>query len=375
MNTTSSPSRLSRRRFLKLLATGGATIAGGYLLWESAPWLDYDQQVNLTQKPLEKNQSGPQQLRELVRYATLAANGHNTQPWKFAIQESTVEIHPDYARRLTIVDPQDRELWISLGCALENLLIAASAAGYASEVIYPDSTDVIRVRLTTDTPHASPLFEAIPLRQNVRSEYDGQLVNSHDLDQIQALMLEPGVSLRFATNQPDLAVVLDYVQQGNLNQYADRAFIAELIQWLRFTKKEALASLDGLYTLCSGNLEVPRWLGRMFVSGTTPQQQADIDAKKLRSSAGAVIVASESEDKVAWVRVGQVYERLALTLTRLNIQSAFLNQPIEVADVRDQFQSALGLGTARPQLLLRYGYASAMPRSLRRPVEQVLLPA
>ena len=72
----------------------------------------------------------------------------------------------------------------------------------------------------------------------------------------------------------------------------------------------------------------------MFVAGTKPQQQADTDAKKLRSSPGAVLVASEADDKSTWVRTGQVYERLALKMTSLNIKSAFLNQPIEVASLR-----------------------------------------
>jgi hypothetical protein len=111
----------------------------------------------------------------------------------------------------------------------------------------------------------------------------------------------------------------------------------------------------------------------MVVAGMKPQQQADADAAKLRSSPGVVVVASESDDKAAWVRTGQVYERLALTMTSLNIRSAFLNQPIEVAAVRGQFQGAIGLGAALPQLLVRIGYADAMPRSLRRPVEQVLV--
>jgi len=111
------------------------------------------------------------------------------------------------------------------------------------------------------------------------------------------------------------------------------------------------------------------------VAGTIPQQQADADAKKIRSSPGAVVVASESDDKSTWVHTGQVYERLALKLTALNIKSAFLNQPIEVANVRAQFQSAMGLGGSVPQLLLRFGYADAMPRSLRRPIEQVLVSA
>ncbi len=60
-------------------------------------------------------------------------------------------------------------------------------------------------------------------------------------------------------------------------------------------------------------------------------------------------------------------------MTSLNIKSAFLNQPIEVAALRGQFQSALGLGATLPQLLVRFGYAEAMTRSLRRPVEQVIM--
>jgi hypothetical protein len=64
---------------------------------------------------------------------------------------------------------------------------------------------------------------------------------------------------------------------------------------------------------------------------------------------------------------------MALKMTSLNIKSAFLNQSIEVPAVRGQFQSAMGLGAALPQLLVRFGYAGRMPHSLRRPVEDVLL--
>lgn len=373
MNKTHSRPNLSRRDFLRLLAAAGIATAGGYVLYTYAPWLDYDEQADQIRRPFESDGTMSAQMHELVRYATLAANGHNTQPWKFAIKENAIEIHPDFTRHLAVVDPNNRELWISLGCALENLLIAARAAGYAPEVIYPDVADFIHIDLPTNTPQGGALFDAIPLRQNTRSEYDGQSIKSSDLDQMQALPLEPGIALHFVTNPTDSETVLEYVNQGNLSQYANNAFIDELIYWIRFNKKEVLASLDGLYTLCSGNPEVPHWLGKMFVAGTKPQQQADADAKKLRSSSGAVVVASESDDKTAWVRTGQVYERMALQMTSLNIKSAFLNQPIEVANVRGQFQNAIGLGDALPQLLVRFGYADPMPRSIRRPIEQVLV--
>lgn len=373
MNKTRSRPILNRRDFLKLLAAAGVTLVGGYGLVEYAPWLDYDEQANRIRKPFEKDSSMSAQMRELIRYATLAANGHNTQPWKFSVKEDAIEIHPDYTRRLLVVDPHDRELWISLGCALENLIVAARAAGYEPEVTYPDGVDFINVHLTVDTPRHSPLFDAITFRQNTRSEYNGQSIKVDDLDQLQGLQLETNVGLRFVTSQTDLQTILEYVNQGNLSQYAHRAFLDELIYWLRFNKKEALSALDGLYTRSSGNPEVPRWIGQIFVAGTKPQQQADIDANKLRSSAGAVMIASESDDKVAWVRTGQVYERMALKMTSLNIKSAFLNQPIEVDGLRSQFQSALGLGASLPQLLLRYGYADPMLRSLRRPVEELIV--
>lgn len=360
--------KLSRRDFLKLLAAGSATAVGGYMLLEYAPWLDYESQAEQIWT-LKENDT----MRRLVYYATLAANGHNTQPWKFAIRDNAIEIYPDTTRELPVVDPHHRELWMSLGCALENLLVAARAEGYAAEITYPAQTDFIQVQLTDDTPQASPLFDAIPIRQNTRSAYDGRLVKNEDLEQLQALQLEPGVTLQFATNPTAMETFLEYVNLGNLAQYADTAFVDELIEWLRFNKKEALASQDGLFSICSGNPEVPGWLGRMFVAGTKPQQQADADVAKFRTSPVAVVIASESDDRVSWVRTGQVYERLALKMTSLNIKSALLNQPIEVPTLRRQFQSAIGLGSSLPQLLVRFGYTDAMPKSLRRPVEQVLI--
>jgi len=373
MNTNQSRLKISRRNFLKIIGVAGVTAVGGYVLSEYTPWLNYDGQMENTWMAPGQNSSPSTQMRTLVHYATLAANGHNTQPWKFAIKENAIEIHPDYSRHLQAVDPNNREMWISLGCALENLMVSARGVGYSPEVTYPDATDFINIKLTSGAPKITPLFDAISKRQNTRSEYDGKPIPGTDLDQIKSLPLEPGVNLRFVTAPAEMETVLEYVNQGNLIQYADQTYLDELIAWLRFNKKEALSTLDGLYSRCSGNPEVPRWLGQMFVSGTKPQQQVDLDAKKLRSSPAAVVIASQADTKTAWVRTGQVYERLALKMTSLNIKSAFLNQPIEVSNVRSQFQSAMELDTYLPQLLVRFGYADTMLRSVRRPVDQVLI--
>jgi hypothetical protein len=373
MHTIPSHPNLRRRDALKFMAITSVTTVGGYILYESAPWLDYDQHAIPTRRPINSVLTDFARKRELIRYATLAANGHNAQPWRFTIANDSIEIHPDFTRRLPIVDPFDRELWISLGCALENLLVAARVLGYEFEVLYPDTADMIRVHLSKGRSYQDPLFDAIPLRQTTRSDYDGRPIPSAGLDQLQGLSLEPGVTLQLATSAAVRETVLEYVIQGNLHQYADPAFIDELLTWLRFNKREAIASADGLYSRCSGNPEVPRWFGELVVASTNPGQQADVDAAKLRSSPAIFVIASEADSKTAWVRTGQVYERLALQSTALNIKSALLNQPVEVAQLRAQFQSAIGLGMSLPQLILRMGYAHAMPRSLRRPVDQVIV--
>ena len=371
MNTNTPQPWLNRRHALRWLALMGVTSVTAYSLLDLAPWLNPNAQSDALRQPI-RDPAMPGAFLELVRYATLAANGHNAQPWKFVLEKDSIEIHPDETRRLVVVDPHERELWISLGCALENLLIAARATGYAPTVTYPDTTGLIRVHLRQGTVQTSPLFEAIPKRQTTRAVFDGSRTPSAVERLLQNVPLEPGIALRVLLDPKDLDTTLEYIVQGDQHQYGDPGFVAELIGWLRFNKREALATLDGLYSRCSGNPDVPRWLGQWFVRSSTPQQRADQDAKLWRSAAGALLISSDLDDRASWVRTGQVYERLALHLTVLNLKSAVANQPIEVVPLRHQFREAMGLESTLPQMLMRFGQAPPMPPSLRRPVAHVV---
>ena len=76
---------------------------------------------------------------------------------------------------------------------------------------YPDTADFILIRLTPATSPASPLFDAIRLRQNTRSAYDGQPVPNADLSKLESLQLEPGVVLHLITARETM---VEYVNQG-----------------------------------------------------------------------------------------------------------------------------------------------------------------
>lgn len=377
--TTPLPQKFNRAVLLKLAAAAGITTGAALLgdgLFTLAPWLDYNTQVQATWKPFRRATGVPAQMREVVRYATLAPSGHNTQPWKFAVRENAIDILPDYNRRLPAVDPQDRELWISLGCALENMTLAANASGYQANATYPTrNADHITVHLSrSPVPPADPLFAAIPHRQNNRSSYDGRTVSASERRRIEAVKSKAGVSTLVFTDTRHKEAIIDYIKAGDKAQFGDPLFVSELVSWIRFNKPEVLHSLDGLYTRCTGNPDVPRWLGKRFLSGASAPQQADTSARKARSSSGLIVITSERDDKAHWIETGRLYERLALTPTASGLSVAFLNQPAEVPVLRSQIQRYLGIGTDRPQLMLRFGYASdALPHSPRRPLESVLV--
>jgi hypothetical protein len=118
---------LSRRGFAALGAAGLApTLLGGCSFGSHEA--SYADAVHSTWHPdATEATSGRPLFEELVRCATLAPSSHNTQCWRFAIQPRSISILPDRSRRCPAVDPDDHHLFVSLGCAAENMVQAASA--------------------------------------------------------------------------------------------------------------------------------------------------------------------------------------------------------------------------------------------------------
>jgi hypothetical protein len=369
----------SRRDFLELAAKAGLLAAVSPLISSCASTNSYARIISVWEKEFkisEENQM--QQMIEFVRYATLAPSGHNTQPWKFSIDENRIRIFPDFSRQLPVVDPNNRELYISLGCALENLVIAARYAGYDPEVEYfptGEPTECLLVALKRiNVAGDNILFRAIPERHTNRREYNKQQIPLADLGKIESVPKEKGVTSLLLTEPRTIEQIIELVREGNRIQMNDDAFMDELISWIRFSDSEAEKHLDGLTARAMGRSPAPSWLGRMFMRlFVSAKSQSKTDEKNIRSSSALLVMVSEKNDKKSWVNVGRSFERIALTLTTLNIKNAHLNQPCELPQLKSQLQNDLALDNAHPQLLLRIGYAEPLPHSPRRPVQQVLI--
>ena len=312
--------------------------------------------------------------QELVRYATLAPSSHNTQSWKFKVEEKAITILPDLSRRCPAVDPDDHHVFVSLGCATENLVQAALAHGLQADASFDAAQNAIRVSLATTSAQVSPLFQAIPLRQCTRGDYDGKALSNAELGLLARAGSSGGVRVLLLTERSAMDQVLDQIIQANTAQMADPAFVKELKTWVRFNGAEAVRTQDGLFSLTTGNPTIPTWLGQLaFGMFFKPKAENDKIARQVRSSAGIAVFSGRATDRANWVEVGRCYERFALQAAALGIRNAFLNQPVEVVGLRPPFATALGLSGQRPDLVVRFGRGPLLPRSLRRPVESVLV--
>ena len=363
---------MNRRQLLigggSLVALGaGATLVSAARMGSASDYIDATEAIRA---PLADHPDA----RDLIRFATLAPNGHNTQPWHFGVAPDRITITPDIARRTPVVDPDDHHLFISLGSAAENLALSAAARGYRGQPVFDGTTGgAITFAHEPAPPEPSPLFDAIPQRQATRSDYDGRLVSPRDLNLLARAATVPGVDLVLLTDRPRISRLRELVTVGNSAQMADAAFVHELKAWLRFNPRAALRSGDGLYSVASGNPPLPDWLGsRAFDWLSTPAAQNKSYAAQVDSSAGIAVFVGAAANSAHWVAVGHASQRFALQATALGLKNSYINQPVEVAALRPDLAALVGLPGRRPDLVMRFGYGPELPRSPRRPVASVI---
>ncbi|MGL5016562.1 MAG: Acg family FMN-binding oxidoreductase, partial [Luteolibacter sp.] len=232
---------------------------------------------------------------------------------------------------------------------------------------------MVRVGLGTGPGGDPALFEAIPFRQSTRSDYDGSKVSVNDLRLLAAAAAMPGVDMILITERAQIDRLGDLVIAGNSALMADPAFVAELTHWLRFNPTAAMRTGDGLYGVASGSPALPDWLApRVFDLMFTAAAENEKYARQIASSSGIAVFVAAQSDPEHWVQAGRACQRFALKATALGLKTAHINQPVEVPSLRPDLAALVGMPGRRPDLVIRFGRAPAMPWSGRRPVEAVM---
>jgi len=388
--------RVSSRRTVLRLGTGALIVGGAALGWRA-----WDQGVFSTGTgPAYEawrtwSEAAPGSALHLAHAATLAASPHNTQPWRFRVGTRSIELFADPARNIGSIDPFRREMHIGLGCALENLLQAAAATGYAaSAALFPnpaDPTHIATVTLEHGTPVASPLYAAIAHRHTNRGAYDTHReLPSSALSALEALGVDlPQVAVRWLTSVQARTSVAAQIVEASEAIVADAEQSRDSGAWFRTSWSEIQQKRDGLTIDAQA---FPTWLRVAAKIGpAVSTEKADRlwientrDIHVATASAFGVLLTRDASDNAMRVNGGRLWQRMHLWAQAEGIAMHPLNQLPERADrersqgLAPRFQRVLEdlvRDNSRQVLMpFRLGYPTVTPlASPRRKVEDVLL--
>lgn len=329
----------------------------------------------------------------LVSAAVLASNAHNTQPWLFRVGGSRIDLFADERRDIGAVDPFSREMHVGLGCALENLLLAARVRGYEYRLTpTPDRSDptfVARVDLSGGEKEVSPLYEAIPERRTNRYAYDASRpVSGATLEALSALNEDgSGVGVSwFATGAERRKV-------GGLLVEAAREITLDEDQsydngerWLRQGEDAIREHRDGL-TLDTMGISGLALLAAKLLPAPSARSSDEFWLRSLErqtSTAGAfgLLTVRDYEDTAQRLAAGRLWQRMHLWVTKEGLAAQPMNQLHERADrevqlgIGPKFGDALGGLFVDPSrrgiFTFRLGYPTRKaPPSPRRGLEDV----
>lgn len=334
---------LSRRSVLKATAVGGATavVAGtGALSYRVFDTGVLDPGGGRAYDPWDhwRETDGP---LGAVAAAILAANPHNSQPWAFHVTESTVLVYADTSRRTGALDPLGREMHIGLGCALENLLLAAWARGLAPTVtLLPDGAGsdlVAEVALTKAAAERSDLYDAIGDRHTNRGPYEPEAVSADELTGLVDLTGLPGVAVQWVTTDDDKATLGRLMVDAAVAITEDRQQSEDSFGWFRSSDDDIQRHRDGLSLDAQGMSPVVLTLAKLLPASSRSAgdkfwvtQTRKVHAKT--AAAYGVITATDAHDVTTQLIGGRLLQRVHLTATHQGLALHHMNQITERID-------------------------------------------
>jgi hypothetical protein len=392
-----------RRRLLLKGSAALAVVAAGGLMWRArergvfveptgepfSPW-------DLWQAP--ENKGTP---LALVAAGILASNPHNTQAWIFRVRDGEIEVLADTKRHLGSFDPYLREAHIGLGCAIENMVIAAPANGLTASVEAtagslldvkdrgePVRAAIVKTGRASVPSGSSPLYAAIPRRHTNRYGYIREKpLPAATIDAFKAAVTEPQLRLFLfdsgpARQQFDAAAIA-----ATEEIVADKQMIEDSHAWFRDGPDELARERSGLALDTAGLspflLAVAKMLPMLPAEQSHKQWlTATRDTHLPSAPLVGFIAVRDRYDRPQAVLAGRLWQRMHLAATTVEVAMHPINQPVETVDRERELgrepksearlAGITGMPDWKPTFAFRAGFAAReAPRSARRALAAV----
>ena len=305
--------------------------------------------------------------------AGLAPSIHNSQPWRWRVSDTSLDLYLDHRRRLGITDPDRRLAILSCGAALHHAATTVAAEGWRTDITrLPDPADADHLARLTITgpapvsPDAMRHVQTIRLRHTDRRPTTRTPVDGDQLGAITAAALTQGARLHVLDRDAvlDVAAAVSYAQR---TEAAEEAWQAELAYWTGGTRPTGAGVPDTAIPEAPTQTTIP---SRDFGHPGSLPISAEHD-----TAATFAILYGEQDQPADWLRAGEALSAAWLTATELGISVVPLSATVEVAATRATLRRLLS-GAGEPYLVLRLGHADpdhpAAPHTPRLPADQII---
>jgi nitroreductase len=311
---------------------------------------------------------------DILERACRAPSVHNTQPWRWRVSGTRIDLYADFTRQLVYADPSRRDLVISCGAALHHLQVAAAGLGWSARVRrLPDAADErhiasVLLKPSRISPDAVELLRAIDHRRTDRRRLSSWPVPDERLNSLASTGSSWGAQVLPVPGESTKDRLHRLTRRADIVQNRNERYVAELAAW---TGSSAGDGVPSAHIPSRFVVEPADALNRRFPGGELDDPVVEAEP----SQDGMLIVCTSSDDTISRVRAGEALSAVWLHATRENLSVVPLSQAIEVDETRRRLQLDVLGDLAFPQILLRVGWLpitrSELAPTPRRPLDEV----
>ena len=229
----------------------------------------------------------------------------------------------------------------------------------------------------SDEPEAgeSELFGYIIKRQARRNKYADAKVDEDLLSELFNDPRDEGVRTKLFLTGDEISGLIPYIAEGTRLQYSNKAFVDELVSWVRFSEKEAMQKGDGIVAASLGLPNTGRLIGNILMKHFISADRVARHMEQLTlASSGLALFMAEQNDPYHWIKLGQAFQRFGLKAAKYQVSHSHLDMPCGELQLRRKLVHDFHLEGLTPLLLIRFGYSEPMPYSFRRSFYKLLDP-
>jgi hypothetical protein len=315
--------------------------------------------------------------RAVIALANRAPSVHNSQPWRWRIEPSSIHLFADPERALPATDPEGRDLRLSCGAALHHLRVALLAAGLASTVhrlpdpAQPMHLAAVEVRPGRPSPEDLALARAIENRRSDRRKFSSWPVPKEMLTRLVRSAADEGATFEVLDRGSDRYAVARLVEHAAVEQALTPEMASETASWTG-RGRGAREGVPAVNVPAEPGGAIPV---REFAGGEQPQS---VLGRYESDGTVLALLSTPADGPVDQVRAGEALSAVLLGATHFGLATDPISQPLEVPATRAELQASVLSGAASPQVLLRLGWAPMstipVPQTGRRPLADTIDP-